>query len=690
MPDSPLMRLTTTLGDDKLRFRSMKAREELARLYEFDVQALADDADIVLVDLLGKPACVTLELPGKKRQDKLERHFHGLVCAMGVADELEDGAEYRLVLRPWLWLLTRRKDSRVFQDKSVVEIAKEVFEGYPVNDHEFALSAEGELPKYDYCVQYRETDFDFVSRLFEREGLYYYFKHETGKHILVVVDRQSKHADCPGGHEFRWRSSTDLPLDEEPITQWHSRRELQAGKWTLNEFNFRDLKAPLLKSAKSEVRNADEKLEIYDYPGEYRGGGAGDRYARLRREETDARHALVEGAGSLRTMACGYKFTLLDHPDGSENVAHLVLATEIEMGSSGYEAGAGEDYFRCRFSAIPADVQFRPERITPKAVVPGPQTATVVGPEGEEIHVDEFGRVQLLFHWDRQGKRGENSSCYVRVSQGSAGNGWGMVWLPRIGQEVVVDFLEGNPDRPLVTGRVYNAENMPPYTLPDHKTVSTVKSRSSKKGGVEEFNEIRFEDEKGKEYLLIQAQKNKRETVKHTSWTRIGKDEHRTVEGDRLEDVGGSYDLNVGKDVRQQVGGALSLDVGKDMRLQSGGIYALSAARDITSESGTAYSIEAGSDMHVKVGNNLGVDAGMNVHIKGGMNIVIEAGMTVTLKAGPSSVVLGPDGVSVTGPLVKINSGGAPGAGGGARPVAPDSPEEPEDAGPPKDPLTHR
>jgi type VI secretion system secreted protein VgrG len=686
MADAPkLMRLKTTLGDDKLRFRGMKAREELARLYEFDVQALADDADIRSVELLGKPACVTLKL-----RDSSDRHFHGLVCAIGVADELEKGAEYRLVLRPWLWLLTRRKDSRVFQDMSVVDIAKKVFEDYPENNCKFDLNAEAELPKYDYCVQYRETDFDFVSRLFEREGLYYYFRHEEDKHTLVVVDSKSRHEDCPGEHEFRWRSSADLPLYEEPITQWHSRRELQAGKWTLNEFNFRDLKAPLLKSATSAVDRKNVKLEIYDYPGEYRDGKAGDRYARLRSEETDARHALVEGAGSLSTMACGHQFTLLGHPDAAENKPHLVLSTDIEMGYSGYEAGAGEDYFRCRFSAIPADVQFRPERIAPKAVVPGPQTATVVGPKGEEIHVDKFGRVKLQFHWDRMGKRDQDSSCWVRVSQGSAGNGWGMVWLPRIGQEVVVDFLEGNPDRPLVTGRVYNVENMPPYTLPDHKTVSTVKSRSTKEGGVEEFNEIRFEDEKGKEYLLIQAQKNKREIVKHTSWTRIGKDEHRTVEGDRLENVGGSYDLNVGKDIKQQVGGALSLDVGKDMRLQSGGVYALSAARDITSEAGTAYSIQAGSDMHVKVGNNLGVDAGMNVHIKGGMNIVIEAGMTVTLKAGPSSVVLGPDGVSVTGPLVKINSGGAPGAGGGARPVAPDSPEEPEDAGPPKDPLKHR
>jgi type VI secretion system secreted protein VgrG len=683
MADSKtLMRLTTSLGGDNLRFRSLHAREELARLYAFDIQALARKPDIVTADLLGKPACVTLKLP-----DDSDRHFHGLVCAMGIANELEDGVEYRMVLRPWLWLLTRRSDSRVFQNMTAVDIAKEVFKPFG-SDYQFELS--GTLPTYAYCVQYRETDFNFISRLFEREGLYYYFKHEAGKHTLVVVNAVSAHAECSGQHEFRFRSSSDRGLDEEAITQWHSRREIQSGKWTLNDFNFEAPKTSLLQSASSEVPKAPRQLEIYDYPGDYSDARGGARYAKLRTEETDARSALIEGAGSLRTIACGYRFKLLDHPDKNENGAHLVLATEIEMGLSGYESGAGEDYFRSRFTAASCSRPFRPERITPKPVVGGPHTATVVGPSGEEIHVDKFGRVKVQFHWDRLGKRDAESSCYVRVSQGAAGSGWGMVWLPRIGHEVVVDFLEGDPDQPLITGRVFNADNLPPYVLPDHKTVSTIKSRSSKNGRAADFNEIRFEDEKGSEYLMLKASKDKFEFVTNTSSTEIGKDEHHLVKGERREKISGNAELTVEKDVIQKVGGKLGIEIAKGVMLKSGGVYALKAATDIAAESGTGYSTKAGTDMHAKAGMNISIDAGMNLHIKGGMNVVIEAGITMTLKGGAGSVVIGPDGVSITGPLVKINSGGAPGAGQGASPVKPESPDAAKAPTPPKDPLAHR
>jgi type VI secretion system secreted protein VgrG len=679
-PPKP-MRLTTPLGERKLRFRRMVAREELGRLFEFDVHAVADQADIKMADLLGKPASVSLQLP-----DETLRHFHGLVCAMGVEGALEDGVDYRLVLRPWLWLLTRRSDNRIFQDMTVVDIAKEVFKPFGA-DYQFELS--GSLPTHEYCVQYRETDFDFVSRLFEREGLYYYFLHEAGKHTLVVVNAPGAHKTCPGGHKFRYRFSADRALDEEPITQWSSQRELQSGKWTLNDHNFETPKTSLLKSAVSSIPKATDKLEVYDYPGPYRKPADGERYAKLRNEMTDARHTRVDGGGSMRTLACGYRFELAEHPDKAENGPHLTLATEIEMGFGGYESGAGDDYFRCRFTAAPAGVPFRPECLTPKSVVRGPHTATVVGPSGDEIYVDKYGRVKVQFHWDRLGKDDADSSCFVRVSQPSAGKGWGMVWLPRIGQEVVIDFLEGDPDRPLITGRVYNAESMPPYALPDHKTVSTLKSRSSKGGGAEDFNELRFEDEKGKEYVLMQAQKDRLELVKDSLRSEIRKNEDRTVKGNRRELIEGEHHLQVKKDVKHQIDAKLNLEVAKDILVKTGGQHSLKAAQDITAESGTAFSVKAGTDMHAKVGKNLGMDAGMNVHIKGGLNVVIEAGMTMTLKAGAGSVVIGPDGVSVTGPMVKINSGGSPGSGSGASPVKPTDPESPQAPELPKDPLKH-
>ena len=361
------------------------------------------------------------------------------------------------------------------------------------------------------------------------------------------------------------------------------------------------------------------------------------------------------------------------------------------MTLAGYTTSNQHDTeFSCRFWAQPYADPFRPERTTRKPAVAGPQTALVVGDGAAgDITTDKYGRIKVQFHWDRLGSKNAESSCWLRVATSWAGKGWGMISLPRIGQEVVVAFLEGDPDQPLVVGSVYNAEQQVPYELPANATVSTLKSRS-KKGGVAEFNELRFEDKPGAEYVLMQAQKDRLEFVEEMLKSEIGKDEHRTVKGDRKEKIEGEHHLQVVKDVKHKIDGKLSTTVAQDVMWKTNAVHSLEAAQDITAKSGTAYSIKAGTDMHLKVGMNTGIDSGMNVHIKGGMNVVIEAGVMITLKAGPASVVLGPDGVSITGPLVKINSGGSPGAGSGASPVAPKSPEAPQAPELPKDPLKHR
>lgn len=306
-----------------------------------------------------------------------------------------------------------------------------------------------------------------------------------------------------------------------------------------------------------------------------------------------------------------------------------------------------------------------------------------------DILTDEHGRVKIQFHWDRLGEKNASSSCWVRVSSPSAGNGWGMISLPRIGQEVVVDFLEGDPDQPLITGRVHNAQQKPPYELPGNATVSTLKSRS-KLGGAAEFNELRFEDKAGSEYVLLHAQKDRIEFVEETLKSEIGKEEHRTVKDKRAEKIEGEYHLHVVKDVKQKFDAKLGLQTAQDMLLKSGGLYSLKATQDITAESGTALSLKSGTDMHIKAGTNIGAEGGVNVHLKAGVNLVLEAGVEVTIKAGNSSVVLGPAGVFITGSMVFINSGGAPGAGSGAQPVAPTDPDAPEAPELPEDPLTHR
>ena len=311
------------------------------------------------------------------------------------------------------------------------------------------------------------------------------------------------------------------------------------------------------------------------------------------------------------------------------------------------------------------------------------------GATDPQIATDEYGRVKVQFHWDRLGKKDTESSCWIRVASPLAGDGFGMISLPRPGQEVVVDFLEGDPDQPLITGRVHNAEQLPPYALPDNASVSTAKSRSIG-GGKDDFNELRFEDKAGSEYLLIHAQKDRLEFVEDTRRSLILKDEHLSVVGDRKEKIEGEHHLSVSKDVKHKLDGKFSLAAAKDLLLKAGGLFSLKTAKDITAESGAAISFKSATDLHLKIGSNIGAEGGQNVHIKAGMNVVVEGGTQISIKAGGSSIVLGPDGVSITGAMVKINSGGSPGSGNGASPVKPTDPDAPDDPVRPEDPLSHR
>jgi type VI secretion system secreted protein VgrG len=682
--------LTITLdppGDAKLSFLSMEGSEELSRLYEYSVIAVArPDAVLTFEKLLGKPAQVKVEAKGKPA-----RFHHGLVTAMSYEGPIGDNLAYRLTLRPWLWLATRAANVRIFQPMTVPDILKKVFQPYGGLTE---LHLTGTYRKREYCVQYRESDFNFASRLMEEEGIYYWFVHADGKHTMVLADNPSAPKPLQGLAQLSFR---DINPVAECVTRWRWSEQIQTNEVMLRDHSFMLPTQTFEKEAKVKRTHDHVPLKAYDYPA----GLAtypedpgtlpteSEALAKVRAEEQQARYALVDGDTNSVNLCTGARFKLTDRKQGQDG-EYIVLSTRLRMRYAGYEGGAsGQSEHHCQFAAFSSKIPFRPARISPKPTVAGPQTATVVGKSGEEIHVDKYGRVKLQFHWDRDGKKDEKSSCYVRVAQPSAGKGWGMVFLPRVGQEVVVDFLEGDPDQPLVTGRVYNADNMPPYTLPDKKTVSTIKSRSSKGGGAKDFNELRFDDLKGSEYLLMQSKKDKLEFVGETVKTQIGKEQHHIVKADRKEKVEGEYHLTVVKGVKQKFSDKYSLKAGKDILIATDGAHNIKAAKDVTAESGTAYSIKAGTDLHVKAGKNVGVEGGVNVHIKAGVNVVIEGGMQLTIKAGAGSVVLGPDGVSITGPMVKINSGGSPGSGNGASPVAPTAPEAPADPEAPKDPLDH-
>lgn len=643
MAAQTLMSLTSTAGKDLL-IKQLSASEEVGHLFEFSVHAVSDSVALEPEDLLGKPAAVALELASGDK-----RHFHGLVCAMGTDDAQGRRFGYRLVLRPWLWLLTRRSDTRVFQGQTMEQILKKVFEPFKP-DFEFRLV--GALPVYEYCVQYRETDFNFVSRLLQQEGAYYYFEHEAAKHTMVIVNAPSAHKPYAHQAKFVFRASVDAQLDLEPITHWTVHKEIQSGQVVLRDYDFVQPQLKLEAHTKAPRSNASSMLEIYDYPGSYADQSGGDRYAKIRMEEQQARFTRVNGQGPVRALVCGHRFTLADHPRADQNKAHIVLSSQIDCSVGSYESGTQAATFHCSFTALDAGETFRPRRLAPKPSVAGLHTAVVVGPSGQEIHTDAHGRIKLQFHWDRLGKKDEKSSCWVRVSTPWAGQNWGMISLPRIGQEVVVDFLEGDPDRPMVIGSVYNGEYKPPYVLPDNATVSTSKSRSSKEGAASNFNELRFEDKKGGEYVWLQAEK----------------DFHQLVKNDATLQVDGNQERLVAKNLTEKIDGDVKIKIGKDFAEEVTGSHSVKASKDAITEAAMSISSKSGTSIDIKAGTALAAVAATNVHIKGGANVVVEAGVMLTLKAGASTIVLGPSGVMVIGSMVMINSGGSGGSGEGANP----------------------
>jgi type VI secretion system secreted protein VgrG len=682
----PLAMVLKSAVGDKLKFQSMSAQEEVSRLFEYQLIAVSDDASIAADDLLGKPIAVSMEVG----DGNALRWFHGMVSSFGI-DAGGDGrlVSYRITARPWLWLLTRSADVRFFNDQSVPEIVQAIFAEYSGS---VQLKLTGRYPKRIYCVQYRETDFNFVSRLLEEEGIFYWFEHSQTKHDLVLADSPGTHAAAPGFDKVLFRVEQQSLRDQPAIQQWTMRHEIQTGKLVLRDYNFETPSTVLrTEPAKQSRSHAEAGHEVYDYPGRYADKASGSDRAKIWLEEASARFGRYTGQGNSRGLTVGGKFSLVEHPRKDQNTAYIVLATQIEMRQAGYEAGSRSDNeFLCRFTLQRYDEPFRPARITPKPEVAGPQTAMVVGAgDPGDIITDKFGRVKVQFHWDRLSDKKDPKSCWVRVASPWAGNGFGMIALPRLGQEVVVDFLEGDPDQPLITGRVHNAEQMPPYELPANATVSTIKSRS-KLGTKEAFNELRFEDKKGDEYVWMQAQKDRFEVVEATLKSQIGKDEHRSVKENRKEFVEGEYHLTVTKAVKQKFDAKFSVDTKEDMLFKAGQGFSLKTGKDIAVESGKGISFKSATDLHIKIGTNIGAEGGQNVHIKAGMNVVIEGGMQISIKAGPSSIVLGPDGVSITGPMVKINSGGSAGSGSGASPVAPTAPEAPEKPELPEDPLTHR
>jgi type VI secretion system secreted protein VgrG len=693
MPDNPTFQLKTALGATALQLHSMQGREEISRLFGYRIVATADPAaKVKLEDLLARPAEVIVT-----PQEGDKRIFHGLVSEAGFDGFIGRRPSYTLQVVPWPWLATRSRNSRIFQNKSVPDILKAVFDAYGATPK---LELTATYRPRAYCVQYRESDFDFASRLMEEEGIFYFFKHEPGKHTLVLGDAPAVFQPLFGLRKLPYRDAWDESANVAAVTSWRWRQAVQTGKITLWDHTYLAPGNHFEGKKEGQAKHPHNKVEAYDYPaglasvqsdGEPgRWGAESTARAGVRLEEQQARYARAEGRTRSIHLAAGARFELSEHGQADQNGDKVVFATDVVLRAPDAEAAArgaaGAASYEARFEAFDAKVPFRPERRTPKPTIAGAQTATVVGPAGEVVHTDKHARVKVQFHWDREGRSDETSSCFVRVAQGAAGKGFGMLALPRIGHEVVVDFLEGDPDRPLIVGSVYNADNPPPYPLPDNKTISTFKTRSFN-GGAADYNELRFDDQQGSEHLALHAQRDRDDSVEHDYAVWIGHDEVRVVDHNRSEHVKANADLTVDKNLAQTVAEDMQLDVGKNLAVAIGESTHLAVGQEFSIDVSAATSLNTGSNLDLKAGANAALEGGANVHVKAGVNLVLEAGVQLTLKAGPASVVLGPDGVSITGPIVKINSGGAAGSGSGAKPKKPTKAKKATKPAKPKDKM---
>jgi len=642
--DNRRIAIKTPLGKDVLLLKGFSGHESVSQLFRFDVDLLSEVEPALDFDkIIGKRVTISVKHAGGTRFiDGIVRRF-----SQGAGDATF--ASYRAEVVPWLWLLTQTADCRIFQNMSIPDIIQKVFKDLGFTD--FRMDVAGSFPPREYCVQYRETDFNFVSRLMEQYGLYYFFEHADSKHTLVVANRPTSHRACSPA-AVRYQSPVGATVvPDEVVTEFTKQQEIRPGKYALTDYNFETPSVNLAVNVESVYPSLTAtKFEVYDYPGEYLKHDEGDGLVKLRIEEEEAQRQVLSGAGSCAQFTAGFRFEISGHARKDIDGAYVLLGVGHVADEQGYRSGEGTaSSYANSFSCAPAGVPFRPPRVTPRPVIQGSQTAEVVGPKGEEIFTDRFGRVKVQFHWDREGKKDANSSCWIRVSHPWAGKGWGLVAIPRIGQEVVVDFLEGDPDQPLVTGRVYNGELMPPYTLPAGGVVSGVKSNSTKGG--DGYNEIALDDTKGKELIRIHGQYDKQVTIRHDRTESVGNDETISIGNNRTENVEKNESITIGSNRTE--------NVGKDESITIDGNRTESVAKNESIDIGEERTESVGKNEQVKIGDKRTHRIGNDDTLEVGKNLVINAGDSITIRTGDAMITMKKNGdIQIKGKNVSVDGSG--------------------------------
>jgi type VI secretion system secreted protein VgrG len=653
------LQIQTNLGSNVFIPLQVQYSEALGQPFQAQVTLACHATDVDFDDILGTNATIAIHnaATAKKGSFGYTRYINGFFSSIAFHGHGAEGeALFQATIVPWIWFLTRTSDCRIFQNKTVPDILEEVFRDAGFSD--FRKDLHGDYKPREFCVQYRETDFQFVMRLMECEGIYYYFEHDNGSHMMVLCDDMVCHKKDDQHEVIRYIGGAEAMDRKGCINEWSFSKQVKPGRVALNDFNFKtpvpDPNLRLLARSTAPEAQKPDTYEIYDSFGGYGDVSEGNRYARIRMEQAISDRETAHGSTDIVGLRAGGKFTLDRHPIESQNREYLLTRVEFMAREATYGSGSGGggQFFTSSFTCIPMEVTFRPHRTTPLPRIEGPQTATVCGPKGQEIYVDEHARVKVQFHWDRYGKADAGSSCWIRVSQPWAGAGFGGMAIPRIGHEVIVEFIEADPDRPIITGRVYNEAHKSPYALPDHATKTTIKSNSSP--GSQGFNELRFEDKKGKEQVFIHSQKNFDLRVKNQI--------RETNHGERHEKIGESHYVTVAKEENTliedkhyemtkenhlTVQGDLLEKVESNLKTYAGDANVINA-KDLLVETSTSISLKT---------NLCKIQGAMGVHVRG-QQINVE-GTSLCLKSGSSFISITPAGIFIQATMVMINSGGA-------------------------------
>lgn len=665
-----LLAINTPLGQDVLLLTRLEGQENISALYSFEVELYSASTQIAAEKIVGEN--VTLNI---MQADTLGvrsggyRHINGYIRRFrGEGEQLQGLRRYTAEVVPWLWFLTQTSDSKIFQNKDIKQIATEIFSENGFTDFEFRLI--GNHPVREYCVQYQESDFTFLSRLFEEEGIFYYFRHEKDKHTLILADHNGAYESCDES-SVSYRAGS---LSAHTIHAWTHQYEFRTGRYAKRDYDFTKPSDRLQTGMAADIPLPGVKrFEHFIYPGRYEDKSFGDQLTRLRVEQDEASHDQVKGESGCRSFTPGHSFTLNRHDDAPEEMDDYVLLG-VHHFVSDYSYTSQDEVereYRNVFRAMPASRVYRPAMITGWPKMQGPQNAVVVGPAGEEIYTDNYGRVKIQFPWDRYGQYNENSSCWVRMSNNWAGKNWGGVFIPRIGQEVIVDFYDGNPDRPIITGRVYNAEQMPPNTLPAQKTRMTLRSDTHKGDG---FNELTFEDEAGEEQIYLHAQKDhntvilndethqigrdRAKSVGQNQSERIGNDKKITVGNDHTETIGNDARHSIGRDVHYDVARTQHEHYGKDHIEQVGNILKQNIHANHLYQTGRNYEGQVNGTYTLDVGTSIDTNTGVH-HLKAYKTFII---------SGPSGkIVIDSSGITLEAPSIRLKGAVSMGGSGGAQ-----------------------